>query len=260
MARITSKDFLHWSAPEPMTYGDTRREHLYTNNTSPYFRAPHLYIGLAARFMERRRAVTDEQAAAIGLKSSHGFYFGNDCSDGVLLTSRAGSTHYDRTFMEGFIRPGPGFENWVSRANYPLTGVFQCGPTQMMFFVSRHYMQDTWQIQRLLLRLDGFASVNAPHSGGTLLTKPLTFSGDELVLNYSTSAAGGLRVELQDADGTPLPGYALADCPEIIGDEIEHVVRWKGGADLGRLAGKSVKVRFELKDADLFAFQFQARP
>ena len=32
------------------------------------------------------------------------------------------------------------------------------------------------------------------------------------------------------------------------------------GADLGGLAGKPVKVRFELKDADLFAFQFQARP
>lgn len=56
--------------------------------------------------MERRRVVTDEQVKAIGLKSSHGHFYGNDCSDGVLLTSRAGSTQYDRTFMESLIRPG----------------------------------------------------------------------------------------------------------------------------------------------------------
>lgn len=257
IARMTSKDFLHWSDPVPMTYGDTPREQFYTNNAEPYFRALHLYVALAARFMEGRRVVTDAQVQAIGLRTSKGYSFANDCSDAVLLTSRAGSAQYDRTFMEGFVRPGPGGQNWVSRTNYPLTGVFPCGPDRMMFWVSRHYMQDTWHVERLLLRLDGFASVTAPWAGGEVLTKPLIFAGKELEINYRTSAAGSIRVELQDAAGKPIPGYTQADCPEVIGDEVARTVAWKQGADLSRLAGQGVRLRFVMKDADLFSLKFQ---
>jgi hypothetical protein len=89
-------------------------------------------------------------------------------------------------------------------------------------------------------------------------TKPLRFTGRELVVNYSTSAAGSLRVEIQDAAGNALPGHALADCPEIIGDELERVVRWKSGPDVSALAGQPVRLRFALKDADLYSFRFTA--
>lgn len=256
IGRMTSKDFLRWTEPVPMTYGDSPREQLYTNQTQPYFRATHLYIAPAARFMERRRAVTDEQLQAIGLKTSQGHFYGNDCSDAVLLTTRAGSTQYDRTFMEAFVRPGFGASNWVSRTNYPLTGLLASGPEQMMFFIARHYMQESWHIERLLLRTDGFASVHARWSGGEMVTKPLKFSGRELSLNYSTSAAGSVRVEIQDAAGSPCPGFSLADCPELIGDEIHRVVRWGNGSDVSGLAGQPVRLRFVLRDADLFAIQF----
>jgi hypothetical protein len=257
MARTTSKDLMTWTPSEPMTYGDTPREQFYTNNTQPYFRAPHLYIAPAARFMEGRRVVSDAQVEAIGLKTSHGHFYGNDCSDAVLLTSRAGSTVYDRTFMETFIRPGLGYGHWVSRTNYPLTGILPAGPDQIQVFVARHYMQDSWHIERLLLRTDGFASVSAPWAGGELVTKPFTFTGGELELNYRTGAPGFVRVEIQDAAGTPLPGYTLDDCPEIIGDEIERTVAWNGGTDVSRLIGQPVRLRFVMKDADLFALRFQ---
>jgi hypothetical protein len=257
MARTTSKDFMRWTESVPMTYGDNPREQFYTNNTQPYFRAPHLYVAPAARFMEGRRVVTDAQAEAIGLVTSHGHFYGNDCSDAVLLTSRAGSTQYDRTFVETFIRPGLGASNWVSRTNYPLTGILPCGPDRMMYFVSRHYMQASWHIERLLLRTDGFASVTAPWAGGELVTKPLIFAGNELEINYRTGAPGFVRVEIQDADGKPIPGYTIEDCPEIIGDEIERIVAWKQGSDVSRLAGRPVRLRFELKDADLFALRFK---
>jgi hypothetical protein len=257
MARTTSKDLLTWSPSLPMTYGDTPREQFYTNNTQPYFRAPHLYIAPAARFMEGRRVVSAAQVEAIGLKMSHGHFYGNDCSDAVLLTSRAGSTRYDRTFMETFVRPGPGAANWVSRTNYPLTGILPCGSDRMMLFVARHYMQESWHIERLLLRTDGFASVTAPWMGGELLTKPLTFSGSDLEINYRTGAAGSVRVEIQDVHGTPLPGYTLGACEEVIGDEIARVVTWQDGATVSALAGRPVQLRFELKDADLFALRFR---
>ena len=67
----------------------------------------------------------------------------------------------------------------------------------------------------MTLRLDGFASVHAPYAGGQMLSKPLTFSGRGLEINYSTSAAGYIRVELQRPDGSPVAGLSLAECLEI---------------------------------------------
>jgi hypothetical protein len=127
----------------------------------------------------------------------------------------------------------------------------------MQLFVARQYMQPTWHIERLLLRTDGFASASAPWAGGEMVTKPLTFTGKALEINYRTSAAGSVRVEIRDADGKPLAGFAAADCPEIIGDEIERVVAWQAGPDVGSLAGRPVRLRFVLADADLFSFRFR---
>jgi len=67
ITRTTSTDFLNWTKATDMTFGDAPNEHLYTNQTLAYFRAPHIYIGTAARFWPKRRSLTDEQVAAIGL-------------------------------------------------------------------------------------------------------------------------------------------------------------------------------------------------
>ena len=111
-----------------------------------------------------------------------------DVSDGVLLTTRAGSTRYDFTFKESFVRPGLGSENWTSRSNYPALGVVQTGPAEMSFYVQRHYGHEMAHLQRMTLRLDGFASLHAPYAGGQMVTTPLTFAGRYLELNYATSA------------------------------------------------------------------------
>lgn len=252
VARTTSKDFLKWAPPEEMTFGDAPPEHLYTNQTSPYFRAPHIYAGIAARFMPGRQVLTTEEAAAIHV---HPKYF-QDCSDAVLLSTRGGA-HYDRTFLESFLRPGIGAQNWVSRSNYPALNIVQTGPTEMSFFVNKDYGQPTAHLRRYALRLDGLASLHAGYGGGEMLTRLLRFKGKELEVNFSTSAAGSVRVEIQEADGTPVPGYALVDSRENIGDEIARVVSWKGGVDVSHLKGRPVRIRLVLKDADVFAFQFR---
>jgi hypothetical protein len=253
ISRTTSKDFVTWTDPVMMGYGDRPIEHLYTNQTSPYFRAPHLYVGVAARFMPGRQVLTAEQAAAI--KVDPGYF--KDCSDGVLITTRGGD-RYDRTFMEGFLCPGIGLENWVSRTNYPSLNVVPTGPNEMSLYANQNYGQPTSHLRRYSLRLDGFAAVSAPYSGGELLTKPLTFAGKELVLNFATSAAGGIRVEVQDAAGKAQRGFALGDSVEVIGNEIERVVQWRGGSDVSALAGNPVRLRFVMKDARLYALQFRA--
>ena len=67
----------------------------------------------------------------------------NDIADGVLQTTRASTTLFDRTFLEGFVRPGMGLANWVSRTNYPACGIVQTGPAEMSLYVQRHYGQHT---------------------------------------------------------------------------------------------------------------------
>ena len=263
-ARATSSDFAAWTEPTLMSYSDTGTttpsEHLYTNQTHPYFRAPHVYVSLPGRiFFDRRTLSPEELEYAEREMDSKG---GNplDCSDGVLLTSRAGTTRYDFTFMESFVRPGIGASNWTSRNNYPALGVVQTGPSEMSLYVQRDYGQRTAHLERLTLRLDGFSSLNAPYVGGEMTTKPFTFAGDELEINYATSAAGSIRVELQDEAGAPISGYTAKDCRELIGDEIERVIAWEGRSSIGALAGKAVRLRFTMRDADIYSFRFRPGP
>ena len=55
----------------------------------------------------------------------------------------------------------------------------------------------------------------------------------------------------------PCPGFALEDSAEIYGDEVEHAVAWKGGSDLAPLGGRPVRLRFVMKDADLYSIRFR---
>lgn len=251
ISRAASKDFLNWTDPVQMDFGDTPIEELYTNQTLPYFRAPHIYAAIAARFMAGKRVVPPEQFQAMGGEG----HYGNDCSDAVLLTSRGGE-RYDRTFMEAFVRPGPGLRNWTSRTNYPAWGIVPAGDGEMSFYITRDYGHPSIYLQRMTMRLDGFASVNAPYAGGEMVTKPFVFAGAALNINYATSAAGEVRVEVQDADGAPMPGYRLDECDMIAGDETERMVAWNGAGDVAGLAGRPVRLRFAMKDADLFSLQF----
>jgi hypothetical protein len=256
ICRTTSDDFLTWTDPVLMEYEQNGRpapvEHLYTNQTHPYFRAPHIYVATAARFMPGRQVLTEEQAKAIHVNPK---YF-NDTSDAVLLTTRGGSV-YQRTFLSGFIRPGIGATNWVSRTNYPALNIVQTGPAEMSLYVNQDYAQPTAHLRRYSMRLDGLASARAEYAGGELLTKPITFAGKHLSINFATSAPGGIRAEIQTADGKPIPNFALDDCREQIGNEIDRIVAWKGGDDVSSLAGQPVRLRFAMKDADLYALQFQ---
>lgn len=251
ISRSVSKDFVTWSKPEPMSFGDTPPEHLYTNATQPYFRAPHILIALPLRFVPDRQVVSQAEMEAWGVDRNQR----NAAGDAVLLTSRGG-TVYDRTFMESFMRPGLDPKRWTARNNFPALGVVPTGADEMSLYVCSHYTLPDYHLRRYTLRTDGFASARAGAAGGVLETKLLTFTGHSLVLNCSTSAAGGIRLELLDADGRPFPGFDVAASETIVGDSIARTVRWKKNPSLAALAGRPVKLRFHLKDADLYSFRF----
>lgn len=235
VSRTTSPDFRHWTDPVAMD-PNLPGEQLYTNQTHPYFRAPHIYISLPTRFIPGRGSAPDYD-----LKDQN-------ATDILLMTTRAGSSHYDRLFKHAFIRPGLEPEQWKNRANYVALNVVPTSPTEMSIY---HRSGD-----RYVLRTDGFVSVNAGYAAGELLTRPLVFAGDRLRVNFSTSAAGSLRVELQQPDGTPIPGFTRDDCIPLIGDEIDGQVRWKSDTDLSTLAGKPVRLCWILQECDLYSFQF----
>ncbi len=252
VSRVTSTNFADWTEPVPMSFGAAPMEHLYTSQTQPYFRAPHIYLATPMRFVPGRKALTDEEAERLGVVKG----YAGDCADAVLMSSRGGS-RYDRTFMEALIRPGPDLGNWASRAGLTALGIVPTGENEISIYKQNHYAQPSAHLIRYRLRTDGFASVNARYAGGELVTKALTFAGRELVLNFATSAAGSVRVEIQNPDGSPVPGFTLEDAIEQIGDSLNRVTRWKQGTDVSALAGKPVRLRFVMQDADLYALKFR---
>jgi len=256
VARATSPDFVHWSEPVVMEYSDTNStepsQQLYTNQTHPYYRAPHILLSTAARFMPGRRVINDEQAEAIGVSAK----YAGDSSDAVLMSTRGGS-RYDRTFLSALIRPGIGAENWVSRTNYPALNIVPTSETEMSLYVNQNYGQPTSHLRRYVFRIDGLAALHGPYEGGVMVTKPLVFSGQELSLNFATSAAGSIRVSVLDEAGQPIAGFASEDCDEIIGNTLDQLVSWKGSSDIGDFSGKTIRLQFELHDADLYSLQFR---
>ncbi len=236
----TSPDFIHWTQPQWLDYGETPHEHLYTNATLPYFRAPHIYLGFPCRFVPARKKVPSHKE--------------NGINDGVLMSSRDG-VHFER-WLEALVRPGPDPLVWTDRNNYIVWGLAQTSDTEMSIYWTEHYRYPTARVRRGLLRIDGFVSVGADRAGGELLTRPFTFSGKKLMVNYATSAVGSLRFELCDAAGEPCEGFSLKDSQLLFGDEIAHEVIWKDGSDVSSLAGKNVRLRVRLSDADIYSFRF----
>ena len=229
ISRATSPDFVHWAPPSPMN-PNVPGEELYTSSTHPYFRAPQIYVALPTRFFPDRGGITDV----------------------MLMTSRGG-TRYDRRFMEAFIRPGLEPDRWGNRANYVAQNIVPTGPDEMSLYLAPSG-------RRYTLRTDGFVSIRAGYVEGEMVTRVLAFTGSELVLNYSTSAGGSVVAELQSADGNAVPHYGLADCVPLVGDEIEGAVRWRHGKDLRRLSGQRVRVRYVLRDADIYSMRFRFGP
>ena len=238
----TSKDFLHWTDPAWLSYPGAPREHLYTNQVRPYYRAPHIYLGFPTRYLPGRGSLTE----------------------GLLMSSRDGRTFH--RWEEALVRPGLNKEKWGNRCNYIWLGLLETksdlpgGPPEISLYVNEGYYQGESQgIRRYTIRVDGFVSLHAPMAGGEAVTRVFTFSGRELLLNESTSAAGGIRVEIQDPRGEPIPGFALRDCPEIYGDSLDRAVRWKKGVSPAALAGRPVRLRFVLRDADIYSFRFMGK-
>ena len=128
---------------------------------------------------------------------------------------------------------------------------YEPGTPELSIYRPEGFNVSNTRIVRYTVRMDGFLSWHTDFTGGSVTTVPLTFEGSALELNYATSSLGSIRVLICDEDGTPIEGY---DSDLIWGDMIERNIDFE--KPLSDLAGKTVRIRFEMKDADLYSFKF----
>ena len=263
----TAPDFESFPEPEWVSYPGSPTMALYTNQVQPYYRAPHLFVGFPMRYCERGWSGPMLDLPGLDNRLARGAHhprYGMTVTDAVFMSTRDGSTFH--RWSEAFIRPGPrACESWVYGDNFVFWGMYETPsevedtPNEISLLATESYWEGGYTgFRRYSLRVDGFVSATAPYAGGELLTRPLVFEGGSLSVNAETSAYGSFQVEVQDAAGTPIAGYGLDDCEPIFCDRLDYTVRWKApaGGDLRALAGKPVRLRFVLRDADVYAFQF----
>ena len=249
----TSPDALNWTPGTLLDYGSAPIEHLYEPAIVAYDRTPHIFIGLPMRFMHLRRDPDGTHEKEV--------------TDVLFMTSRDGFTW--RQWREAFLRPGPQTDSlehyrWGGHANNEMAAAILETPSDVpgapnelsIYSTEGYYKGKISGLRRHTVRQDGFVSIHAPAVNGELVTRPFTFEGESLSINFATSGAGSVWVELQDAQGQPLEGFTLADCPEIYGDAIDRVVTWKRGSDVSSLAGTPIRLRFVMNDADLYSIRF----
>lgn len=261
---MTSADFRTWSAPQRISYRRCTRDYqMYTNNVQPYFRAPHLFVAFPTRYTDRGEWTKgyDALCGAEHRKWRMQFNprFGTALTDGLFMVSRDGGSFY--RYGEAFLTPGPeSRKRWLYGDAYAAYGMLAT-PTQVygedrelsFYSVNNCWTDEPAQVFRYTLRMDGFVSMRADEEEQQVVTLPFLFAGSSLHINFSTSAAGSVRISLLDEAGNALDGF---DSGELFGDSTDRRVAFAG--DLSSLNAKPVRLRFLLQDADLFSFKFDA--
>ncbi len=258
----TSKDFVTWEKHGMIDFGpDAEDIPLYTSNITKYFRSENMFWGLPVRYCDRREDEQNFKDLVLPRIDRYASLekLGREVSaltDAVLITSRDGF-RFNRT-DEAFRTPGPeNGSNWIYGDCYHAYGAFETESdfpgeaNEISLYAGHGYRTRPLDIVRYTLRLDGFFSWHADYCGGRVLTKPFTFSGETLSINFETSVRGYVQIQICDEAGEPIPGY---DGGRLFGNSVDRTVRFE--KDLSLLAGKPVRLRIEMKDSELYSFIF----
>ncbi|MFM7071991.1 MAG: hypothetical protein ACKO38_09395 [Planctomycetota bacterium] len=270
--RAVSDDFLHWKDEGPIAFpegeGPQPLAQFYVSQIKNYDRAPHLYLGFPARYVDRGLTASTRLLPEWELREKRAGVsprYGSVVTDSVFISSRDGRNF--RQSDDVFLRPGLRTRhNWSYGDNYLAWHVVETKstrddqPRELSLYATESYFtgRDS-RLRRYSLRIDGFGSVHAKSRGGDCWTKRLRFAGDELWLNYATSAAGSIRVAVLNADRSPITGFGLEECDILYGDSLDRRVSWKGKTSLAHLADRPIVLHFELREADIYALKFEPK-
>ena len=256
---LTSPDFHTWTEPVLLDFGGADDIPLYTNVAQKYERADHMFVGFPTRYIERPawngsfERLCGKEKRLERMRSSP--RYGLTVTDCVFMCSRDGF-RWDRT-DEAFLRPGPEEPyNWVYGDCYPARGLVETPGSypgtddELSFFTfTNHWSGTPAKLWRNTIRMDGFLSRHAPYEEKVVVTKPFVYDGNELRVNFSTSALGYLYVTLRAADGRE-----IKSC-ETFGDSTDRVIDFEDGS-AADLCGQEVVMSIRLRDADIWSFRF----
>jgi hypothetical protein len=183
-----------------------------------------------------------------------------------LAYSRDGF-HWDRSNRETFIEATLEEDAWDRAYVHSVGGVCNVVDDKLYFYYAGfrgdstntnpvgHFngMYANASTGLAVLRRDGFASMEAGGERGILLTRPVTFRGENLFVNLQ-SQQGEVQVEVCDEGGQSIPGLSREECRPISTDSTKCLVRWNGGDSLMSLSGRPVRFKFHLADSKLYAF------
>ncbi|MBQ6619059.1 MAG: hypothetical protein IJH68_02790 [Thermoguttaceae bacterium] len=270
IARAVSDDYLHWTNEGPILFPEgeepTEGAQDYVNQILPYYRAPNIYLGFPARYVDNGLIRATEylpewESRQERMKQAQ--RVGTVATDSVYITSRDG-IHFRRS-NEAFLSPGlKTAGNWSYGDNYLAWSVVETDstrddcPRELSLYAPESCLTgEVSRLRRYTLRIDGFGSVHAKNKIGEMTTRPFTFTGKELSLNLGTSAAGFVKMEFLDEAGNPIPGFTLEECDMFFGDTLDWRCSWNGSTDVSSLAGKTVSLRFVMHEADLYSMKFE---
>ena len=165
--------------------------------------------------------------------------------------------HWDRPDRRPFLPVNPVKDAWnwgnVQSAG---GGCLVVGDKLYFYHSGRTLADDFWdgnaKTGLAVLRRDGFASMDAEASAGSLTTRPITFRGKRLFVNAAVS--GQLQVEVLDPQGHVIAPFSLENCVPRTGDKTLLEVKFRGAEDLSSLAGRPVRLRFVLRAGSLYSF------
>ena len=120
----------------------------------------------------------------------------------------------------------------------------------------RELSRDGHHLCLATLRLDGWVSLTASVYTGIVETKPVFSMAPYLSINACCRPGGFVEVEVTDTAGQPLDGYERESCRRFTGDAVRHRVRW-AERDAVNVEPRGIKLRFHLRDADLYGFRFE---
>jgi hypothetical protein len=105
-----------------------------------------------------------------------------------------------------------------------------------------------------ILRLDGFCSLHAGADEGWLISRREPLCVPKVTINAQTAADGYVVAELLDQDNAVIPGFGRNECVPFTGDAVRQVLTWKTTAFPEALVEADKKIRFFLKQADLYSY------
>lgn len=168
--------------------------------------------------------------------------------------------HFSRGSYEPMLTTSPDKDAWNAGNVQNATGVC-CVVGDRLYFYCSGRASDPGNTSNeghhstglAFLRRDGFCSMDAADSNGQLTTRPVAFKGRHLFVNAAVPA-GELQAEVLDQDGRTIAPFSKENSIPVVADKTLCPVRWKGEADLGKLAGRNVRFRFHLRSGALYSF------